>query len=160
LQHPNIVQIYEVGEHSGLPFFSLELCAGGSLGRKLNGTPLPAGEAAALVEALARAMQAAHEKGVIHRDLKPDNVLLAQDGTPKIPDFGLAKKLDPASPGRESGENLTAIGAIMGTPSYTAPEQAGGKSGDAGRACDVYALGAILYECLTGRPPFKAATPL
>ena len=94
LQHPNIVQIYEVGEHDGLPFFSLEFCAGGSLDKKLAGTPLPPKEAAALVETLARAMQAAHDKGVIHRDLKPANVLLTEDGTPKITDFGLAKKLD------------------------------------------------------------------
>jgi WD40 repeat protein len=151
LHHPSIVQIYEVGERDGLPFFSLEFCGGGSLDRKLNGTPLPPLEAAALVETLARAMQAAHEKGILHRDLKPANILLADDGTPKITDFGLAKKLDAA--GR------TATGAIMGTPSYMAPEQAGG-SKDLGPACDVYSLGAILYECLTGRPPFRAATPL
>jgi WD40 repeat protein/tRNA A-37 threonylcarbamoyl transferase component Bud32 len=152
LRHPNIVQVYEVGEHEGKPYFSLEFCGGGSLEKKLNGTPLPAREAAALVETLARAMQAAHEQHVIHRDLKPANVLLAEDGTPKITDFGLAKKLD------EAGQ--TASGAVMGTPSYMAPEQAGGKTGVIGPACDVYALGAILYECLTGRPPFKAATPL
>jgi WD40 repeat protein len=154
LQHPSIVQIFEIGEHEGKPFFSLELCPGGSLEKKLNGTPLPAREAAALVETLARAMHAAHEQHVIHRDLKPANVLLAEDGTPKITDFGLAKKLD------EAGQ--TADGAVMGTPSYMAPEQAGSRP-DAqaiGPAADVYALGAILYECLTGRPPFKAATPL
>jgi tRNA A-37 threonylcarbamoyl transferase component Bud32 len=156
LQHPNIVQIHEVGEQGGLPYFSLEFCPGGLLEKKLSGTPLPPAEAAALVETLARAMQAAHEKGVIHRDLKPANVLLAEDGTPKITDFGLAKKLD------EAGQ--TASGSVMGTPSYMAPEQAGYKP-DApargiGPACDIYALGAILYECLTGRPPFKAATAL
>jgi WD40 repeat protein len=150
LQHPHIVQIYEVGEHEGRPYFSLEFCAGGSLDRKLGGTPLPANEAASLVETLARAMHAAHEKGVVHRDLKPANVLLAEDGTPKITDFGLAKKLD------EAGQ--TASGAVMGTPSYMAPEQASGKSQAIGPVTDVYALGAILYECLTGRPPFKAAT--
>jgi hypothetical protein len=152
LQHPNIVQVYEVGEHEGKPYFSMEFCGGGSLEKKINGTPLPAGEAAGLVEALARAMQAAHEQHVIHRDLKPANVLLAEDGAPKITDFGLAKKLDEAS--------QTATGAVMGTPSYMAPEQAGGMSGAIGPPCDIYALGAILYECLTGRPPFKAATPL
>jgi WD40 repeat protein len=152
LQHPNIVQVHEVGEHGGLPYFSLEYCPGGSLEKTLAGTPLPPKEAAALVEVLARAMQAAHEKGVIHRDLKPANVLFAEDGTPKVSDFGLAKKLD------EAGQ--TASGSIMGTPSYMAPEQAGSKSGAVGPAADVYALGAILYECLTGRPPFKAATPL
>jgi WD40 repeat protein/tRNA A-37 threonylcarbamoyl transferase component Bud32 len=164
LRHPNIVQIYEVGEHEGKPYFSLEFCGGGSLERKLDGTPLPPKEAAVLVETLARAMQAAHEQKVIHRDLKPANVLLAEDGTPKITDFGLAKKLD------EAGQ--TQSGVIMGTPSYMAPEQAGYKPDaqargphkpDAqargiGPAADVYALGAILYECLTGRPPFKAAT--
>jgi serine/threonine protein kinase/WD40 repeat protein len=151
LQHPGIVQIHEVGVHGGLPFFSLEFCPGGSLDRKLDGTPLPAREAAALVQKLAQAMQAAHEKGVIHRDLKPANVLLAEDGTPKITDFGLARKLD------EAGQTQT--GSIMGTPSYMAPEQAGGHK-DVGPSCDVYSLGAILYELLTGRPPFKAATPL
>jgi serine/threonine-protein kinase len=152
LQHPNIVQIYEVGEQGGLPFFSLEFCAGGSLEKKLAGTPLPPMQAAMLVETLARAMQVAHDKGVIHRDLKPANVLLAEDGTPKVTDFGLAKKLD------EAGQ--TATGAVMGTPGYMAPEQAGGKSAEVGPLADVYALGAILYECLTGRPPFRAATPL
>jgi outer membrane protein assembly factor BamB len=151
LQHPGIVQIHEIGEADGHPFFSLEFCPGGSLAGKLNGTPLPPKEAARLVETLARAVQAAHEAGVVHRDLKPANVLLAADGTPKITDFGLAKKLgDAAGP--------TASGAVMGTPSYMAPEQAGGKSEEIGPAADVYALGAVLYECLTGRPPFKAAT--
>jgi len=152
IQHPNVVQIHEVGEQDGLPFFSLEFCPGGTLEKKLSGKPLPPPEAAALVEALARGVDAAHRKGVIHRDLKPANVLLAEDGTPKITDFGLAKKLD------EQG--LTATGAVMGTPSYMAPEQAGGKSKDIGPACDVYALGAILYQCLTGRPPFLAATAM
>ena len=147
------MQIFEVGEHGGLPFFSLEFCGGGNLDRKLNGTPLPPKEAASLVEKLARAMQAAHDKGVIHRDLKPANVLLTEDGTPKITDFGLAKKLD-----ADAGQTRT--GAVMGTPSYMAPEQAGGKTQEMGPLCDVYSLGAILYECLTGRPPFRAATPL
>jgi eukaryotic-like serine/threonine-protein kinase len=151
LQHPNIVQIFEVGEHGEMPFLSLEFCGGGSLAKKLAGTPLPPTEAAALVQTLARGMQAAHDKGVIHRDLKPANVLLADDGTPKITDFGLAKKLD------EAGQTQT--GAVMGTPSYMAPEQADGKK-QVGPLTDVYALGAVLYECLTGRPPFKAASGL
>jgi WD40 repeat protein/Tfp pilus assembly protein PilF len=159
LQHPNIVQIHEIGQHDGLPYFSLEFCDGGSLEKKLAGTPLPPREAAALVEKLARAMQAAHDKGVIHRDLKPANVLLAAEGTPKITDFGLAKKLD-AEPGASPAAGLTQTGAVMGTPSYMAPEQAGGKSKELRPSCDIYALGAILYECLTGRPPFRAATPL
>jgi serine/threonine-protein kinase len=149
LQHPNIVQVFEVGEHGGMPFFSLEFCGGGSLAAKLAGTPLPPAEAAALVQPLARAMQVAHDKGVIHRDLKPANVLLGEDGTPKITDFGLAKKLD------EAGQTMS--GVVMGTPSYMAPEQAQGQK-DVGPPADVYALGAVLYECLTGRPPFKAAT--
>jgi WD40 repeat protein len=147
LNHPNIVAIHEVGRSQGKPFLSLEFCPGGSLDRRLNGTPQSPPEAARLVATLAQAMQAAHEQNVIHRDLKPANVLLTADGRPKITDFGLAKKLD------EVGR--TASGAIMGTPSYMAPEQAGG-SKELGPACDVYALGAILYELLTGRPPFRA----
>jgi WD40 repeat protein len=172
LQHPHVVQIHEVGEHGGLPYFSLEFCPGGSLADQLDGTPWEGRRAAALVETLAGAMHAAHQKGLVHRDLKPGNVLLAEgpappspggkpvggEGgaldawTPKITDFGLAKKIDEAS--------QTASGAVVGTPSYMAPEQAGGKGAAVGPACDVYALGAILYECLTGRPPFKAATAL
>jgi tetratricopeptide (TPR) repeat protein len=151
LQHPNIVQVFEVGAHGEKPFLSLEFCGGGSLATKLAGTPQPAAEAAALVQKLAEAMHYAHERGVVHRDLKPANVLLADDGTPKVTDFGLAKKLDEAGP--------TMTGAVMGTPSYMAPEQAGGKK-EVGPLADLYALGAVLYECLTGRPPFKAATPL
>src|SRR5439155_8324806 len=131
---------------------SMEFCPGGSLEQKLAGTPLKPREAAALVQTLAEAMQAAHERGVLHRDLKPANVLLAEDGTAKVTDFGLAKKLD------EAGQ--TATGAVMGTPSYMAPEQAGGKRAAVGPLCDVYALGAILYECLTGRPPFKGPTAM
>jgi WD40 repeat protein/tetratricopeptide (TPR) repeat protein len=152
LQHPYIVQIHEVGEHDGLPYFSLEFCAGGSLDKKLGGTPLPPLEAAKLVQKLAQAMQAAHEKGVVHRDLKPANVLLAEDGSPKVTDFGLAKRLDEAV--------QTVSGALIGTPPYMAPEQVGGQKGTVGPAVDVYALGAILYECLTGRPPFLAPTTL
>jgi tetratricopeptide (TPR) repeat protein/tRNA A-37 threonylcarbamoyl transferase component Bud32 len=151
LQHPNIVQVYDVGEHEGLPYFSLEFCAGGSLAQKLAGTPLPPAESAALVQTLARAMEAAHLRDLVHRDVKPANVLLTTDGTPKITDFGLAKRLD------ETG--ATASGAVLGTPSYMPPEQAGGKSHEVGPLADVYALGAVLYELLTGRPPFKAATP-
>jgi tetratricopeptide (TPR) repeat protein len=153
LSHPNIVQIYEVGEAEGRPFFSLEYLEGGSLADQLDGTPWPAQRAAALIETLARAMHVAHGRGVIHRDLKPANVLLSADGTPKITDFGLAKRLDvPAG--------LTQSDAIVGTPSYMAPEQAGGKAKDVGPTADVYALGAVLYELQTGRPPFVAETPL
>jgi len=152
LQHPNIVQVHDVGENDGNPFFSLEFCTGGSLDKKLTGTPIVPNEAARLVTMLAHAIQAAHEKNVIHRDLKPANILLTEEGTPKITDFGLAKKID------EAGETVS--GAIMGTPSYMAPEQARGQTKEIGPAADVYALGAILYECLTGRPPFTGATKM
>jgi tRNA A-37 threonylcarbamoyl transferase component Bud32 len=148
LQHPNIVQVFQVGDHQGRPFLALEFCPGGTLEKKLAGTPLLPREAAALVRTLAEAMQAAHQANVIHRDLKPANVLLAADGTPKVTDFGLARKLD------DRGQTRT--GAILGTPSYMAPEQAAGRK-EVGPSADVYALGVILYECLTGRPPFKAA---
>jgi hypothetical protein len=149
LQHPGIVAVFEVGEHQGRPFLSLEFCAGGGLDKKLNGVPVQPREAAVLVRKLAEAVQAAHEAKVVHRDLKPANVLLTADGTPKVTDFGLARKLD------EQG--MTQTGSVMGTPSYMAPEQAQGKK-DMGPLADVYALGAILYECLTGRAPFRAAT--
>jgi WD40 repeat protein len=158
LLHPNIVQIYELGEHEGCPYFSLEFVAGGTLAGKLAGEPQPARPAAALVEALARAVHYAHERGIVHRDLKPANVLLQPDpgggfGVPKIADFGLAKQTD-----TDSGQ--TRSGAILGTPSYMAPEQASGRSSAVGPAADVYALGAILYDVLTGRPPFHGPTLL
>lgn len=170
LQHPHIVQIYDIGEHEGLPYFCLEFVAGGSLDQKLNGTPLPPRRAAHLVEILGRAMRVAHLHGIVHRDLKPSNILLAPSDSvhgikldsnpeesgyyePKISDFGLAKKLDDV-------HGQTQSGAIMGTPGYMAPEQAGSKKDEIGPATDVYALGAILYELLTGRPPFVAETPL
>jgi serine/threonine-protein kinase len=148
IQHVNIVQIYEVGEEAGRPYFSLEFVDGGSLDKKIAGNPQPPREAAQLVHLLAAAMDVAHQKGIIHRDLKPANVLIARDGTPKISDFGLAKKLEGAS-------GQTQSGAILGTPNYMAPEQALGKLDDIGPVSDVYALGVILYELLTGRVPFR-----
>lgn len=151
LSHPNVVQIYEIGEYEGRPFLALEYVDGCSLDRRLAGQPQPPRASAALVATLARAIHAAHERGIVHRDLKPGNVLLMRDGTPKITDFGLAKRLDAAA-------DMTASGAVMGTPSYMAPEQAQGNARLACPATDVYALGTILYEMLTGRPPFKAAT--
>jgi tetratricopeptide (TPR) repeat protein len=147
LQHPNLVQVYEVGEHDGCPFFSMEFVAGRTLGERINGNPLPADEAARTTAVLARAMHFAHQRGVVHRDLKPANVLLAADGSPKIADFGLAK--------RQGAQSHTRTGDVLGTPSYMAPEQVAGKGKDAGPAADIYALGALLYEMLTGRPPFK-----
>lgn len=153
LQHPNIVQIYEVGERAGRPYFSLEYVDGGSLADKLRGTPLPPAEAARVMETLARAVHAAHQRGIVHRDLKPANVLLTADGTPKIADFGLAKETDNSS-------SRTQEGTVVGTPSYMAPEQASGEVKAVGPKADTYALGAILYETLTGRPPFKGVTSL
>jgi WD40 repeat protein len=153
LHHPNIVQIYHVGEVAGRPFFELEYVEGGSLDRQLDGTPWTPRRAAELVEALARGIAEAHRHGIVHRDLKPGNVLLAADGTPKITDFGLAKSL-------AGDSNLTQTGAILGSPDYMAPEQAEGKTREVGPLADVYALGAMLYELLTGRPPFRAATML
>ncbi|HEV3082638.1 MAG TPA: protein kinase [Gemmataceae bacterium] len=151
LQHPGIVQVYEVGDQEGVPFLVLELMGGGSLSQKLAARPLPGRQAAELVETLARAVDHAHAHGVIHRDLKPANVLLGADGLPKISDFGLAKQERP---------ELTATGEVLGTPSYMAPEQTQGGSQRLGPAADIYALGTILYELLTGRPPFLAATVL
>ena len=151
LAHPHIVQLYAVGELEGQPFFSLEFCAGGNLDKKLNNQPLPAGEAAVLMEKLARAMYYAHSRGVVHRDLKPANILLTTDGEPKVTDFGLAKRLDTDS-------DVSRSGMVMGTASYMAPEQARGAVHEVGPATDVWALGAVLYECLTGRPPFRGAT--
>jgi serine/threonine-protein kinase len=149
LHHPNIVQVYDAGDVEGRPYFTMELIEGGCLTQKITGTPR---QAAALLVCLAEAVHAAHQSGIVHRDLKPANILLNLDGTPKISDFGLARRLD-------GGAELTLSGVPMGTPSYMAPEQAQGHSREIGPAVDVHALGAILYEFLAGRPPFCGATP-
>jgi tetratricopeptide (TPR) repeat protein len=151
LKHPNIVAVFDVGEQDGAPYLAMELVDGGSLADRLKSRPIPHREAADLAMTLARAVQHAHDSGVVHRDLKPANILLAKDGTPKIADFGLAKRLDASAA-------QTGSGALLGTPQYMAPEQALGHH--AGPAADIYSLGAILYECLTSHPPFQAATPL
>ena len=153
LQHPNIVPVFEVGEHEGIGYLVLEYEAGGGLDRRLAGMLQDPEDSARLIETLARAIHHAHQNGIVHRDLKPANVLLTEDGIPKISDFGLAKLL-------ERDDRLTQVGDILGTPSYMAPEQIRGMSGSITPATDVYALGAILYEMLTGRPPFKGTTPL
>jgi serine/threonine protein kinase len=172
LDHSNIVPIYHVGEFEGRPYLCLKLIEGGSLAQRLKGTPLPIPEAVRLVEILAGAIHYAHQRGIVHRDLKPGNILLATGGPPPskhlsparvsgfgpdpvdplITDFGLAKQMG-------GSENLTQTGQVIGTPCYMAPEQAWGHRGRIGPAADIYALGAILYETLTGRPPFQAATP-
>jgi predicted Ser/Thr protein kinase len=147
LQHPNIVGVYLTGQHRGMPYLVMELVEGGCLQDRMQGHPRQPREAAALVETLARAMHAAHLKGIVHRDLKPANILCTPDGTLKITDFGLAKRLDQSL-------GLSQTGQAIGTPSYMSPEQAEGKK-EVGPAADVYALGSILYELLTGRPPFR-----
>ncbi len=153
LQHPNIVAIHEVGELDGQLYFSMEYVEGESLSAKIKNHPLPAATAANYVKTVSEAINYAHEQGILHRDLKPSNVLAEKSGRLRVTDFGLAKRI-------ESDSQLTATGAVLGTPSYMPPEQAEGKNNQLGPASDVYSLGAMLYEFLTGRPPFQAATPL
>jgi serine/threonine protein kinase len=182
LQHPNIVRIYQVGASSGWPYLALEYVDGGNLAQWVGGTPQSPHRAAQLAEVLARAIQHAHERGILHRDLKPANILMQTtehtenagktlqgpflnsitslgSWVPKITDFGLAKFLDTGSC-LHAPEGQTKTGAVLGTPGYMAPELAEGRVHEAGPAADIYALGAILYEMLTGRPPFLGESPL
>jgi serine/threonine protein kinase/tetratricopeptide (TPR) repeat protein len=151
VQHANIVQVHGAGDHEGRPYFTMEYVECGTLAQRLQGKPQPARDAAELVATLAAAVHFAHQHRIVHRDLKPANILLMEDGTPKIADFGLARHLD-------GGPSLTLNGTRMGTPSYMAPEQAMGNASDIGPATDIYSLGAIVYEMLTGRPPFHGET--
>ncbi len=153
LDHPGIVSIFEVGEFDGHPFYSMQLVEGTTLAKRLRQGPLPAREAATLLAKVADAVQVAHTRGVLHRDLKPSNILIDGGGEPHVSDFGLAKRL-------EAEESVTHTGAILGTPCYMSPEQAAGSRGDVGPTSDVWSLGTILYQMLTGRPPFQASSPM
>jgi serine/threonine protein kinase len=153
LKHPNVVAIHEVGEHEGQHYFSMDYIEGRSLAEVIRRTPLPAARAARYVKIIAEAIHYAHQRRILHRDLKPHNVLIDAQDEPRITDFGLARQIEVES-------DLTLSGAVLGTPSYMPPEQAAGKRREIGRASDVYSLGAILYDLLTGRPPFRADTPL
>jgi serine/threonine protein kinase len=153
LDHPHIVPIYETGETNGWRYFGMKMIVGETLSYRMNAGPLPQREAARIVQRVARAIHYAHERGVIHRDLKPANIMLDAAGDPHVTDFGLAKR-------SARGNTLTTTGAILGTPSYMAPEQAAGGRGEVSPASDVFSLGAILYALLTGRPPFQGATPV
>ena len=155
LRHPNIVGIHELGQVDGRHFFAMEYVEGHTLAELVRDGPLPAERAAGYVREIAEAVEHAHRQGVLHRDLKPSNVLIDADDRPRITDFGLARRLD-APP----GGSLTTTGAIVGTPAYMPPEQSAPASGAIGPRSDVYAMGAVLYELITGRPPFRGETPL
>jgi len=163
LRHPNIVPVYEVGEQDGQPWFSMQYIPGSTLSERLQRGPMPPREAVSLLIPVVEAIGAAHRAGVLHRDLKPGNILIAEDGTPFVTDFGLAKRVsvdDQVSAGATGLHSLTQSGAILGTPAWMSPEQAGGQTDTIGVAADVYSLGAILFAMLTGRPPFQGASPL
>ena len=155
LNHPNIVPIYAIGEHEGLPYFCMKLIRGQTLSEKLARGPMLPGKASEVMASISDAITYAHEQGVLHRDLKPSNIILDQQGIPHLADFGLAKAIT-----GPAGASLTRTGAILGTPAYMSPEQAAGARGNVGIASDIYSLGAILYHMLTGRPPFLGATPV
>lgn len=167
LDHPQIVPVYEVGEHQGSPYFSMKLIDGTTLSKLIADGPLPSRQAAELLLPVCRAVADAHRRGVIHRDLKPSNILIDLEGRPYVTDFGLAKRTaaEPNSGALDHIDmptlvSLTQTGAILGTPAYMAPEQAAAQRGEVGPATDIYSLGAILYAMLTGRPPFQAPSPL
>jgi serine/threonine-protein kinase len=151
LDHPNIVPIYEIGEHEGRHYFSMRLIDGGNLAEKLAGKPLVPSRAASLLAEIARAVHYAHQHGILHRDLKPTNILLGRNGEPYVTDFGLARLLDAES-------EITGSMAVMGSVNYMSPEQADGHTRDVTTATDIYSLGAILYEALTGIPPFQSGS--
>lgn len=153
LQHPNIVQVYEVGQDGERPYMALEYCQGGSLEDRIRDQPQPPREAAQLSATLAEALHHAHQAGIIHRDVKPANVLLAANDIPKLADFGLAKRMNET-------DGLTQTGAIVGSLGYMAPEQAAGRTREATPSTDIYSLGALLYKLLTGRPPFQGSNQL
>ncbi len=165
LHHPHVTAVYEIGDHEGQPFFSMQFVEGTTLARKIAEGPLPARESAQLLLPVCRAIAEAHRNGLLHRDLKPSNILIDRAGHPFVSDFGLAKRVTAdASRGEVDREYtlsvLTHSGAIVGTPGYMAPEQAAGNRGDVSRATDVYGLGALLYATLTGRAPFQSASPV
>ena len=149
LQHPNIVAVYDINEVDGNHYFTMELVQGMSLAQRLAQGPLPDRQAAQYVRKIAQAMHYAHEQGILHRDMKPSNILIDAQDDVHITDFGLAKRMN-----HEAGQTRT--GALLGTPSYMAPEQASGKTHELSPACDIYGIGAVLYELLAGRPPFRA----
>ena len=147
IQHPNVIQIFDIGDDADAPFLAVEYLEGGTLETRMTGTPMPIGDVLRMVYQIARGVGAAHAKGVIHRDLKPANILLTAEGIPKVADFGLAKQL--------GAESQTMTGAVLGTPAYMAPEQAAGQLRQLSPRTDVYALGVILYQCLTGVAPHR-----
>jgi serine/threonine-protein kinase len=153
LEHPGIVQVYEVGEFEGTPYFSMQFIRGETLSQRLQNGPLPQRQTALLMAAVSRAIDYAHKQGILHRDIKPSNIILDEGGTVRVTDFGLAKFFG-------TNDHLTRTGAILGTPSYMSPEQASGRSNQLGPTSDVYSLGTVLYHLLTGRPPIVADSPL